>query len=195
MSAKTWEYSAPRAPAYDVPCLSLRRSFVNAGVACVSGVAELQGLKLADAIGHVHEDSAGAVFAAYKSWVRRCVVAAESQPTQLDVPEQEELQSPLPPPLEPLPPPALTCNVSVSVDRAAARVLECPASPRACQVRTVLWEGFGWSLDTVRVRLSQRGMVLGPNAFVDVGLVVDVERIPPEKLPEVPRPWVAYWSF
>ena len=102
MSAKTWQYSSPRAPAYDVACLSLKRAFVDAGVACVSGIAELQGLKLADAIGHVHEDSAGAVFAAYKSWVRRCVVA-ESQPKELDVPEQEELQSPLPPPLEPLP--------------------------------------------------------------------------------------------
>ena len=75
MSAKTWQYSGPRAAAYDVACLSLKRSFAEAGVACVSGIEELRGLKLADAIGHVHEDSSAAVFSAYRSWVRQGVVA------------------------------------------------------------------------------------------------------------------------
>ena len=71
MSAKTWQYSGPRACRYDGSCLSLKRVFGDAGVTHVSGIAELQNLKLADSIGHVHVDSSGIVFDAYKTWVRQ----------------------------------------------------------------------------------------------------------------------------
>ena len=80
MSAKTWQYTGARAPKYDAACLSLKRAFGDAGVAHASGFAELQGLKLADSIGHVHEESSSTIFAAYKSWVRQCVASECSRP-------------------------------------------------------------------------------------------------------------------
>ena len=87
MSAQTWQYSGSCAPAYDVACLSLKRSFVDPGVPCVASISDLQGLKLADTIGHVQEDSGAIVFAAYKSWVRQCVVG-HIQPKPAIAPER-----------------------------------------------------------------------------------------------------------
>ena len=96
MSAETWQYDACHACAYDVDACKMRDSFQSQLVPTCSGVSELRGLKLSDAIGHVHPDSERIVFNAYKAWLGKCV-ELEARPPPAE---------PLPPPAEPLPPPA-----------------------------------------------------------------------------------------
>ena len=54
MSARTWQYDAWHAPAYGIDAQKMRHAFHDQCVCACSGAPELGGLKLSDAIGHVH---------------------------------------------------------------------------------------------------------------------------------------------
>jgi hypothetical protein len=77
MSAETWGYtrwmSEASARQYDDNCVEVALEFQELGVYAVRGSHELQNLKLADGIGHVHVDCERFIFDAIKGWVNVCV--------------------------------------------------------------------------------------------------------------------------
>ena len=88
----------------------------------------------------MHVESRNVVFAAYFAWVGAC---ANSKPFAM----------PLPPPLEPLPPPPVECEVRVFVGGASAEVLSCAGNVCAGELRNVAYAAFGWDFGSLRVRL------------------------------------------
>ena len=93
MSATTWQYSAWHASAYDIDAQKMRAAFQDECVVTCSGAPELRGLKLSDAIGHVHPDSERVVFNAYKCWLQKCL-GAESPPPPPLLPEHADVEAP-----------------------------------------------------------------------------------------------------
>ena len=75
----------------------MRDAFRAQPVPTCSGASELRGLKLSDAIGHVHPDSELVVFNAYKTWLAKCLEVED----RLSQPLSEPVLCPPPPP--PLP--------------------------------------------------------------------------------------------
>ena len=74
-SSAVWRYdymSQPMQALFDSHGERVRRHFNENGVRTTSGVSELLGIEIADAIGHVNINSKAQIFDAYFSWVRQC---------------------------------------------------------------------------------------------------------------------------
>ena len=74
---------------YDANAQQLAATFSGCGVRATTGAEELQGLNIADNVGHVRTSSKHVVFIAYVLWVNRCLRPAQSE-EQARGPEQEE---------------------------------------------------------------------------------------------------------
>ena len=71
----------------------MRDAFHDERVCACSGAPELRGLKLSDAIGHVHPDSERIVFNAYEGWLQKCL-AAEPPPPPPPLPRHAGVEEP-----------------------------------------------------------------------------------------------------
>ncbi len=192
MSAATWQCGAECVGAYDASATAMLNVFRSQGVPCCSGAAELPGLRLSDSIGHVHPESAPVVFAAYKTWLRKCVAAGAPPP---------------PPPVEPLPPPAgAPLEVAADVLEVKAKPfkatfrdgstcdVECEVPACALDLHKVLLEALALRPSQYRLVLIQHGNVLGAIDVVDPEFPLVVVKQPPVPEPELEEPWVATWQ-
>ena len=94
MSAATWEYDTRQA-GQDINAEKMREVFRSQLVCTGSGATELQGLKLFDAIGHVHPDSTDVVFKAFTTQVDKCL-----DPEQIRILDELPPAPPAPPVVE-----------------------------------------------------------------------------------------------
>ena len=75
-SSETWRYkwmTQSQRELYDANARRLAEVLSGCGVTVTTGVEELQGVEIADGVGHVRSSSKAVVFAAYVSWVNQCL--------------------------------------------------------------------------------------------------------------------------